>query len=129
MPMRVLRTVTMLATILLSTPAYSQTGAMTPAVPENPAAQFSSRGVPPAEYRRRLAARSWAMENLGSGVAWDAAELERRLGPSERRLHIGTSIVSYYYSDVDLTVYMSVAQNEVLLCRPGRSNITVAELN
>lgn len=81
-------------------------------------------GVASAEFERRLAAQQWAMENIYAGVRWDARELERRLGPSERMAVTNRTsvVIAYYYPNVDMTIFMSTALGEVLMWRRGRTN-------
>ncbi len=81
-------------------------------------------GVASAEFERRLQAQQWVMENIYPGVRWDARELERRLGPSERMnvTNRTSVVVAYYYPNVDITIFVSTALNEVLIWRRGRTN-------
>ena len=84
--------------------------------------EFSGSAETADEATFRSEAQRWVMLNVAAGDRWDIDAFEQRLGPSEEievenRTRV---IVAHYFSRADMTIFVNVPLDEVVVWRIGR---------
>ncbi|MEM1213436.1 MAG: hypothetical protein AAGI68_14205 [Planctomycetota bacterium] len=80
--------------------------------------KMTGRSIASVKRHHRL--QKWVMENLYAGVAWNAGEMERRLGSSVVSSPSGGFVKDHYFANADMTVVVNHYLKEVMTWRFGR---------